>query len=129
MHKAGSQRPQSSHPRLLNHNIRIEIATIRQIFCLFRIKKNISSGTQGLFHLGMTVGALDTGTPQSNTVKHRDIVANDSRLAHHDARTVVDEDALSEFGAGVDVYLKLLIDLVLIHRDGDRWQYDGGGGQ
>lgn len=69
----------------------------------------------------MAVGAFDTGTPQSDAVKHRDIVTNDSRLAHHDARTVVDEHALSEFGAGVDVYLELLVDLRCVHGSGRRY--------
>lgn len=59
----------------------------------------------------MPVGALDAGAPKSNPVEHRNIVTDDGSLAHHDARPVVDEHALPELGAGVDVYLELLIDL------------------
>lgn len=75
----------------------------------------------------MAVGAFDAGTPQSDAVKHRDIVTNDSSLAHHDARTVVDEHALSEFGARVDVYLELLINLVFMEREGGTAVVRGGG--
>lgn len=59
----------------------------------------------------MSVSALHAGAPQGDSVKHRDIVADDGGLAHHDARPVVDEHALPELSAGVDVYLELLVDL------------------
>lgn len=66
----------------------------------------------------MPIGALDTGAPERDPVQHRDVVADDSRLSHHDARAVVYEHALAELGAGVDVYLELLVHLCTQTRTG-----------
>ena len=55
-------------------------------------------------------------------MKHRNVVADDGRLAHHDARPVVNEHPLPELGGGVDVYLELLVDLSVCSKEGGVWR-------
>src|SRR4051812_14591558 len=56
-----------------------------------------------VFDCRMAFATFFAGTTKRDALIHRDVIANHSRLADHDAHAMVDEDAASNFGAGMDL--------------------------
>ena len=72
------------------------------------IAENLGSGADqdAVGNLRMAVAAFLAGAAKRHAVQDRDVIADHSRFAHHEAGRMVEEDALADARRRIDVGLK-----------------------